>query len=280
MDHFEDHCVEFGEAGERIKNAGDKPQLVGDYIRILELSKMSTKEEYVLRTTMMGFPQFCTYCPDKLWLVVNFLTEILSCEIDSRDVYEALLPLVKQDTKVSLTTFFENISSLIKTDARKKVFTSKTSLLNHREEIERHVIDLIKGVLRTTMMRFPQFCTYCPDKLWLVVNFLAEILSCVSLTTFFEIISSLIKTDALEKVFTSKTSLLNHREEIEWHVIDLIKGVLRTTMMGFPQFCTYCPDKLWLVVNFLAEILSCEIDSRDVYEALLPLVKQDTKGFH
>ena len=133
IDHFE----ELFDVGERLKNAGDKSHLVEDYIRTLTLPKDSEKEKLlaatlilkffkyfsthwdkavsahfhlfemndnkVFRTTMMGFLVLCTHCLNKLPVAVNFLVEILSCEIDSRDVYKALLPQVKQDTKVSLT---------------------------------------------------------------------------------------------------------------------------------------------------------------------------------
>ncbi|TXG49407.1 hypothetical protein EZV62_025282 [Acer yangbiense] len=189
MDHFE----ELLEAGERLKNAGDMSHLVEDYIRILKLKKNSEKEKLlaatmipkffkyflthldevvsthfrlfetndnkVFRTTMMRYLVLCTHCPNKLPMAVNFLMEILSYEIDSRDVYKALLPLVKKDTKVSLTILFEHIWNPSKTDTREKVlnfikdrvYTRKTSLLNPREEMEMYVTDLIKGCLEVAV---------------------------------------------------------------------------------------------------------------------------------
>ncbi|KAK1572357.1 hypothetical protein Q3G72_031472 [Acer saccharum] len=127
MDHFE----ELPEASERLKNAGGKSHLVEDYIRILKLMKNNEKEK-LLAATMI--PKFF------------------------KDVYKALLLLESKIPKF-LTILFEHIWSPSKTVTREKVlnfikdgvFTRKTSLLNHREEMEIYVTDLIKRCLEVAV---------------------------------------------------------------------------------------------------------------------------------
>ncbi|TXG49409.1 hypothetical protein EZV62_025284 [Acer yangbiense] len=139
MDHFE----ELPEAGDRLKNAGGKSHLVEDYIMILKLMKNNEKEKLLAVTMIPKFFKYflahwdksmSTRFVYKLLVAVNFLMEILTFEIDSGDVYKALLLLESKIPKF-LTILFEHIWSPSKT------------VIHEKEEMEMHVTDLIKRCL-------------------------------------------------------------------------------------------------------------------------------------
>lgn len=183
------------EFGERLNEAKDKSQNVADYEGIIAAANTSIKakqlaaqliprffkffpdlssravnahidlieeEELGVRVqAIRGLPLFCKDTPEYLSKIVDILVQVLaSDETVERDaVHKALMSLLRQDVKASLTALFKHVGSVDEPSAdevirekvlsfiRDKVFPLKAELLKPQEEMERHITDLIKKSL-------------------------------------------------------------------------------------------------------------------------------------
>ncbi|KAL0666907.1 hypothetical protein Bca4012_029611 [Brassica carinata] len=106
-----------------------------------------------------GLPLFCKDSPDIISKIVHVLVQLLNTEepVERDAVHKALMSLIRQDPKASLTALFTHAGVTPTTDdqirekvlnfIRDKVFPIKAELLKPQEEMERHITDLIKQSL-------------------------------------------------------------------------------------------------------------------------------------
>ncbi|XP_031128430.1 apoptosis inhibitor 5-like protein API5 [Ipomoea triloba] len=196
--------------GERLNEAKDKSQHVEDYESILTAAKSNSikarqlaaqliprffkyfpslsvsavdahldlceAEELGIRVqAIRGLPLFCKDTPEHLSKIVDILAQLLTAEenVERDAVHKALLSLLRQDVKASLTALFKHIESIDEqmTDEnlrertlifiRDKVFPIKTELLKPPEQMERHITDLIKKSLQdVTGAEFKMFMDF------------------------------------------------------------------------------------------------------------------------
>ncbi|GMN43624.1 hypothetical protein TIFTF001_012829 [Ficus carica] len=186
------HIEKLYEFGERLNESKDKSQNVKDYQGIIDAAKTSIKakqlaaqliprffkffpdlsgpaidthldlieeEELGVRVqAIRGLPLFCKDTPEHIAKIVDILVQLLAAEefVERDAVHKALMALLRQDVKASLTALFKHIGSVdepstdefirekVLTFIRDKVFPIKAELLKPREEMERHITDLIK----------------------------------------------------------------------------------------------------------------------------------------
>ncbi|KAF9672416.1 hypothetical protein SADUNF_Sadunf11G0039400 [Salix dunnii] len=186
------HIERLYEFGERLSESKDKSQNVKDYQGIMDAAKTSIKakqlaaqliprffkffpelssqavetqidlieqEELGVRVqAIRGLPLFCKDTPEYLSKIVDILVQLLAAEeIVERDaVLKALMSLLRQDVKASLSALFKHIGTVeepstdelirdkVLSFVRDKVFPLKAELLRPQEEMERHITDLIK----------------------------------------------------------------------------------------------------------------------------------------
>lgn len=202
------------EFGERLNEAKDKSQNVKDYEGILEATKGSTKakqlaaqliprffkyfpdlsnsavdahldlcedEDLGVRVqAIRGLPFFCKDTPDSVPKIADILAQLLVAEenVERDAIQKALMSLLRQDVKASLTALFKHIGSIDESQdetreqeenirekvlafIRDKVFPIKTELLKPQEQMERHITDLIKKSLQdVTGAEFKMFIDF------------------------------------------------------------------------------------------------------------------------
>ncbi|KAM7525055.1 hypothetical protein LguiA_014957 [Lonicera macranthoides] len=198
------------EYGERLNEAKDKSQNVEDYEKIIKATTSSSikarqlaaqliprffkffpglsdpavdahldlceAEELGIRVqAIRGLPLFCKDTPEHLSKIVDILAQLLTAEenVERDAVHKALLSLLRQDVKASLTALFKHIESVDEpiTDEnlrertlifiRDKVFPLKAELLKPQEQMERHITDLIKKSLQdVTGAEFKMFMDF------------------------------------------------------------------------------------------------------------------------
>ncbi|XP_076957061.1 apoptosis inhibitor 5-like protein API5 [Bidens hawaiensis] len=196
--------------GERLSEAKDKSQNVEDYKSIIEAAMSSSikarqlaaqliprffkffpglsgsavdahldlceAEELGIRVqAIRGLPLFCKDTPEHISKIVDILAQLLIAEenVERDAVHKALLCLLRQDVKASLTALFKHIESVDEpaTDdslrertlvfIRDKVFPLKSELLKPQEQMERHITDLIKKSLQdVTGAEFKMFMDF------------------------------------------------------------------------------------------------------------------------
>lgn len=196
--------------GERLSEAKDKSQNVEDYKSIIEAARSSSikarqlaaqliprffkffpglsgsavdahldlceAEELGIRVqAIRGLPLFCKDTPEHISKIVDILAQLLIAEenVERDAVHKALLSLLRQDVKASLTALFKHIESVDEpvTDdnlrertlifIRDKVFPLKSELLKPQEQMERHITDLIKKSLQdVTGAEFKMFMDF------------------------------------------------------------------------------------------------------------------------
>ncbi|KAH9611007.1 hypothetical protein KSS87_013238 [Heliosperma pusillum] len=182
--------------GERLNEATDKSQNVKDYEGIIKAAKgSSTKAKQLAAQLIPRFfkyfpdlsnsavdahldlceeedlgvrvqairvlPLFCKDTPEYVSKIVDILAQLLMAEenVERDAVQKALMSLLRQDVKASLTVLFkhiestdesteENIREKVLAFIRDKVFPLKAELLKPQEQMERHITDLIKKSLR------------------------------------------------------------------------------------------------------------------------------------
>ncbi|PSR96386.1 Apoptosis inhibitor 5-like protein, partial [Actinidia chinensis var. chinensis] len=126
-----------------------------------------------------GLPFFCKDNPEHLSKIVDVLGQLLgqllpAGENVERDaVHKALMTLLRQDIKTSLTVLFkyignpdepsieESIREKVLCFIRDKVFPLKAELLKPQEQMERHITDLVKKSLQdVTGAEFKMFIDF------------------------------------------------------------------------------------------------------------------------
>ncbi|MCO5606997.1 hypothetical protein L7F22_061188 [Adiantum nelumboides] len=117
-----------------------------------------------------GLPLLCKDTPRHLPKIADVLGQLLLAEesLEKDAVQKALMSLLRQDPKASLTALFEHVESSDENVREKvllfvkdKVFPMKTELLKPQEEMERHVTDLIKKSLQdVTGAEFKMFMDF------------------------------------------------------------------------------------------------------------------------
>ncbi|KAI3741678.1 hypothetical protein L1987_59352 [Smallanthus sonchifolius] len=196
--------------GERLSEAKDKSQNVEDYKSIIEAARSSSVKARQLAAQLIprffkffpglsgsavdahldlceaeelgtrvqairGLPLFCKDTPEHISKIVDILAQLLIAEenVERDAVHKALLSLLRQDVKASLTALFKHIESVDEpvTDdnlrertlifIRDKVFPLKAELLKPQEQMERHITDLIKKSLQdVTGAEFKMFMDF------------------------------------------------------------------------------------------------------------------------
>ncbi|KAF5473018.1 hypothetical protein F2P56_009665 [Juglans regia] len=189
------HIEELYQYVERLNESTDKSQNVKEYQGIIDTAKSSIKakqlaaqfiprffkffptlsgpaidthldlieeEELGVRVqAIRGLPLFCKDTPEHIAKIVDILVQLLASEefVERDAVHKALMSLLTQDVKASLTALFKHIGSVdepstdeiirekVLSFIRDKVFPIKAELLKPREEMERHITDLIKKSL-------------------------------------------------------------------------------------------------------------------------------------
>ncbi|MBA0839940.1 hypothetical protein Goarm_005626, partial [Gossypium armourianum] len=120
------------------------------------------EEDLAVRVqAIRGLPLFCKDTKEYISKIVDILGQLLTAdEIVERDaVHKALMSVLRQDVKESLTALFKHIWNVEEPSQddtirdkvlcfiRDKVFPLKAELLRPQEEMERHITDLIKKSL-------------------------------------------------------------------------------------------------------------------------------------
>ncbi|KAK3039910.1 hypothetical protein RJ639_027745, partial [Escallonia herrerae] len=196
--------------GERLNEAKDKSQHVGDYEGIIKAATSPSIKAQQLAAQLIprffkffpgtavsaldahfdlceadelgvrvqairGLPLFCKDTPEHLPKLIDILAQLLSAEenVERDAVQKALLSLLRQDVKASLTALFKHIESVEEpitdeslrertlTFIKDKVFPLKTELLKPPEEMEKHITDLIKKSLQdVTGSEFKMFIDF------------------------------------------------------------------------------------------------------------------------
>ncbi|KAK3013524.1 hypothetical protein RJ639_010024 [Escallonia herrerae] len=196
--------------GERLNEAKDKSQHVGDYEGIIKAATSPSIKAQQLAAQLIprffkffpgtavsaldahfdlceadelgvrvqairGLPLFCKDTPEHLPKLIDILAQLLSAEenVERDAVQKALLSLLRQDVKASLTALFKHIESVEEpitdeslrertlTFIKDKVFPLKAELLKPPEEMERHITDLIKKSLQdVTGSEFKMFIDF------------------------------------------------------------------------------------------------------------------------
>ncbi|KAH7682190.1 Apoptosis inhibitory 5 protein [Dioscorea alata] len=180
------------EYGERLNEAQDKSQHVSDYEGIISavngdsvkakqlaaqliprffrhFPNLSTKattalfdlveeDELAIRIqAIRGLPLLCKDTPEYVSKIVDVLGQLLTSEetVERDAVHKALMTLLRQDAKASLTALFrhieqgvENIREKVIGFIKDKVIPMKGELLKPQAEMERHVTDLVKKSLQ------------------------------------------------------------------------------------------------------------------------------------
>ncbi|GLT80061.1 hypothetical protein SLA2020_515230 [Shorea laevis] len=183
------------EFGERLNESKDKSQNVKDYEGIIDATKTSVKAKQLAAQliprffkffpdlsnraldahidlieeedlgarvqAIRGLPLFCKDTKEHSSKIVDILVQLLTAEetVERDAVQKALMSILRQDVKDSLTALFKHIGSTEEpsTDEfirekvicfiRDKVFPLRAELLKPQEEMERHITDLIKKSL-------------------------------------------------------------------------------------------------------------------------------------
>ncbi|CAL9183035.1 unnamed protein product [Musa hybrid cultivar] len=180
------------EFGERLNEAKDKSKHVSDYEGIIAAVKgqsvkakqlaaqliprffksfptlaskamtaqfdLVEEDELGIRVqAIRGLPLLCKDTPEYVSKIVDVLGQLLTYEenVERDAVHKALMSLLRQDIKASLTALFkhveigiENVREKVICFLKDKVFPLKAELLKPQEEMERHVTDLVKKSLQ------------------------------------------------------------------------------------------------------------------------------------
>ncbi|XP_058100666.1 apoptosis inhibitor 5-like protein API5 [Magnolia sinica] len=192
------------EYGERLSEAKDKSQHVSDYEGIITAAKGSMKakqlaaqliprffkffpsltskaydahcdlceeEELGIRVqAIRGLPLLCKDTPENVSKIVDVLGQLLLAEenVERDAVHKALMSLLRQDPKASLTALFhhveageERIREKVLNFIKDKVFPLKVEILKPQEQMERHITDLVKKSLQdVTGAEFKMFMDF------------------------------------------------------------------------------------------------------------------------
>ncbi|KAJ3692278.1 hypothetical protein LUZ60_012628 [Juncus effusus] len=180
------------EFSERLNEAKDKSQNVGDYEGIMSAVKgqsvkakqlaaqfiprffkhfpslatqamsaqfdLVEEDELAIRVqAIRGLPLLCKDTPEYVPKIVDVLGQLLGSEenVERDAVHKAILSLLRQDVKASLTALFnhielglENVREKVICFLKDKVFPLKAELLKPQVEMERYITDLVKKSLQ------------------------------------------------------------------------------------------------------------------------------------
>ncbi|XP_077251174.1 apoptosis inhibitor 5-like protein API5 [Tasmannia lanceolata] len=200
----EDDVEKLYEYGERLNEAKDKTKQVSDYEGIIMGRQGSLKakqlaaqliprffkffpsladkaieahfdlceeDELGIRVqAIRGLPLLCKDTPEYVSKIVDVLGQLLTAEenVERDAVHKALMSLLRQDPKASLTALFkyivegeESIREKVLNFIKDKVFPLKAELLKPREQMERHITDLVKKSLQdVTGAEFKMFMDF------------------------------------------------------------------------------------------------------------------------
>ncbi|KAH9309493.1 hypothetical protein KI387_037404, partial [Taxus chinensis] len=204
------------EYGDRLQEAKDKSQHESDYIGVIAAAKGSSRakqlaaqfiprffkhfpslsadaisalfdlceeDELGIRVqAIRGLPLLCKDTPEHVPKIVDVLGQLLLAEenLERDAVQKALMSILRQDTKASLTALFKHIEcsdenirervlNFVKDKVREaqlfdrqdEVFPLKAELLKPQDEMERHITDLIKKSLQdVTGAEFKMFMDF------------------------------------------------------------------------------------------------------------------------
>lgn len=129
------------------------------------------EEEFGIRVqAIRGLPLLCKDTPRHLPKIADVLGQLLLAEesLEKDAVQKALMSLLRQDSKASLTALFdhvessdENVREKVLLFVKDKVFPLKGELLKPQEEMERHITYLIKKNLQdVTGAEFKMFMDF------------------------------------------------------------------------------------------------------------------------
>lgn len=117
-----------------------------------------------------GLPLLCKDTPRHLPKIADVLGQLLLAEesLEKDAVQKALMSVLRQDSRASLTALFkhiessdENVREKVLLFVKDKVFPLKAELLKPQEEMERHITDLIKKSLQdVTGAEFKMFMDF------------------------------------------------------------------------------------------------------------------------
>ncbi|XP_078176764.1 apoptosis inhibitory protein 5 (API5) [Carex rostrata] len=180
------------EYGERLSEVKDKSEHLGDYEGIIAAVKgqslkakqlaaqlipryfkhfpslatqamsaqfdLVEEDELAIRVqAIRGLPLLCKDTPEYVSKIVDVLGQLLGSEenVERDAVHKALMSLLRQDVKASLTALFnhielglENVREKVICFLKDKVFPIKAELLKPQDEMERFVTDLVKKSLQ------------------------------------------------------------------------------------------------------------------------------------
>eukprot|EP00262_Sarcandra_glabra_P000246 TRINITY_DN10310_c0_g1_i1.p1 TRINITY_DN10310_c0_g1~~TRINITY_DN10310_c0_g1_i1.p1 ORF type:complete len:544 (+),score=111.51 TRINITY_DN10310_c0_g1_i1:289-1920(+) len=190
--------------GERLSEAKNKSENVSDYEGIIRAAKGSSKakqlaaqliprffkffpilaskafeahcdlceeDELGIRVqAIRGLPLLCKDTPEYVSKIVDVLGQLLTADenVERDAVHKALMSLLRQDIKASLTALFnhintseEHIRDKVLNFLKDKVFPLKAELLKPQEQMERHITDLVKKSLQdVTGAEFKMFMDF------------------------------------------------------------------------------------------------------------------------
>ncbi|KAL5998479.1 hypothetical protein ACLOJK_009420 [Asimina triloba] len=146
-----------------------KLYVVGCYF--LPVFQVLVKKCILIRVqAIRGLPLLCKDTPDYVSKIVDVLGQLLLAEenVERDAVHKALMSLLRQDPKASLTTLFhhveageEKIREKVLNFIKDKVFPIKAEILKPQEQMERHVTDLVKKSLQdVTGAEFKMFMDF------------------------------------------------------------------------------------------------------------------------
>jgi len=190
--------------GERLNESKDKSKNEADYLGIISAAKGNAKskqlaaqliprffkhfptlssqainaqldlceeDELGIRVqAIRGLPLLCKDTPQHLPKIADVLGQLLLADegLERDAAQKALMSVLRQDTKGSLTALFkhiensdENLRDKVLTFVKEKVFPIRKELLHPQEEMERHITDLIKKSLQdVTGAEFKMFMDF------------------------------------------------------------------------------------------------------------------------
>nr|AIT42143.1 apoptosis inhibitor 5-like protein [Solanum tuberosum] len=150
-------------------------QALDQHLNLIEDHELGVRVQAI-----RGLPLFCKDTPEQLTKIVDILGQLLIAgeNVERDAVHKALMTVLRQDVKTSLTALFKHIGSIEDQSAedfstwdsirkkvllflRDKVFPLKTELLVPQELMERHITTLVKQNLQdVTAAEFKMFMDF------------------------------------------------------------------------------------------------------------------------
>ncbi|KAL6538317.1 hypothetical protein OROGR_012305 [Orobanche gracilis] len=155
-------------------------QALDQHLYLCEDEELGWAKHHVRVQAIRGLPLFCKDTPEHLAKIVDILSQLLIAgdNVERDAVHKALMSLLRQDVKTSLIALFKHIGSTDDRNAedlsswegirekvlcfiRDKVFPLKAELLKPKDEMERHITNLVKQNLQdVTAAEFKLFMDF------------------------------------------------------------------------------------------------------------------------